>query len=82
MPKPSKFSVQAFSTDEEIWIKILEVLTPSEREEANKSESKIKEPYLSCKEVTVRRTDRTDIAYEILSAFNENGDEWAIYREI
>ena len=63
-------------------MKILEKLTPSEREEANKSESEIKEPYPNCKEVTVRRTDKTDIAYAVRSEIHKNGDEWAIYREI
>ena len=82
MPNPSKFFVPTSSTDEEIWIKILEALTPQEREEANKYESEVKEPYLSCKEVTVRRADKTDIAYAIRSEINKNGDEWAIYREI
>ena len=80
--KPSKFFVPPFSSDEEIWIKILETLEPLEREKADKSESEIKEPYPSCKEVTVRRSDKTDIAYALRSEINKNGDEWAIYREI
>ena len=82
LPMPSKFSVPPFSTDEEIWIKVLEALKPSERKEANKSESEIKEPYPSCKEVIVRRADKTDIAYAIRSEIKKNGDDWAIYREI
>ena len=79
---PSRIFLPSFFANEEIWIKILEALTPLEREEANKSESEIKEPYPSCKEMIVRRTDRTKIAYAISSASNKNGDEWAIYREI
>ncbi len=82
VPNPSKFIVPHFSTEEEIWTQILEALTPLEREEANKSESEIKEPYPSCKEVTVRRTDKTNIAYAIRSEINNYGEEWAIYREI
>ncbi len=80
--KPSKFFVPSFSTDEEIWRKTLEALTPLERAEANKYESEIKEPYPSCKEVTVRRDDKTDIAYAVRSEINKKGEEWAIYREI
>ena len=80
--KPSKFSVPPFATDEEIWIKILEALTPLEREEANKSESEIKEPYPTNKEVTIRRADKTVIAYAIRSEQNKKGEEWAVYREI
>ena len=80
--KPSKFNLPPYSTDEEIWIRILETLTPLERKEANKYKSEIKEPYPNCKEVTVRRTDKTEIAYAVRSEINKNGDEWAIYREI
>ena len=80
--KPSKFSVPPLSTDEEIWIKILEELSPLERKEANRYESEINEPYPSSKEVTVRRTNKTEIAYAVRSEINKNGDEWAIYREI
>ena len=32
---PSKFSVPPFASDDEIWIKILELLTPSEQLEAS-----------------------------------------------
>ena len=82
MPKPSNFSVPPFSTNEEIWIRILAALTPLEREEANKSESEVKEPYPSCKEVIVRTGAKTDIAYAVRSESNKNGDEWSIYREL
>ena len=79
---PSKFSVNHPTTDEEIWVKILSALTPSERKEANKSESDIKEPYPSCKEVIVRKSDKTDIAYTVRNEINKYGYEWAMYREI
>ncbi|WP_320664326.1 hypothetical protein [Prochlorococcus sp. MIT 1223] len=80
-PGPSKFSVQAFATDDLIWDKILETLSQKEREEADKSESEINEPYMGGKEIIVRRKDKTNIAFASLSETNDNNDKWAVYRE-
>ena len=41
---PSKFAVPPFASDDEIWIKILEVLTPSEQLEASRSKSEFNDP--------------------------------------
>ena len=79
---PSKFSVPPFSSDDEIWNKILEVLTPSEKIEANRSKSEFNDPYMGGKEIIVKRLDESDIAVALLSEINDGGDEWAIYREI
>ena len=79
---PSKFSVPPFSSDDEIWNKILEVLTPSEKIEANRSKSEFNDPYMGGKEIIVKRLDESDIAVALLSEINAEGDEWAIYREI
>ena len=62
--------------------KIIEALTPLEREEANNSESEIKEPFPNCKEITVRRANKTEIACAVLSEISKDGDKWVIYREI
>ena len=79
---PSKFSVPPFSSDDDIWNKILELLTPSEKIEANRSKSEFKDPYLGGKEVVVKRFDESEIAVALLSEVNADRDEWAIYREI
>ena len=78
---PSKFSVPPFSSDDEIWIKILEVLTPSEKLEANRSKSEFNNPYIGGKEIIVKRLDESDIAVAFLSEVKSDGDDWAIYRE-
>ena len=78
---PSKFSIPPFATDDEIWKKILEVLTMSERREANRSNSEFNAPYLGGKEIIIRRKDNSDIAVALLSEVRSDGDEWAIYRE-
>ena len=78
---PSKFSVSPFASDEEIWIKILEVLTPVEKLEANRSKSEFNDPYTGGKEIIIKRLDESDIAVALLSEVKANGDEWAIYRE-
>ena len=78
---PSKFSVPPFSSDEEIWIKILEALTPLEKLEANRSKSEFNHPYIGGKEIIVKRSDESDIAVALLSEVKSDGDEWAIYRE-
>ena len=78
---PSKFSVPPFASDEEIWIKILELLTPSEKLEASRSKSEFNDPYFGGKEIVVKRFDESDIAIALLSEVNVDGDEWAIYRE-
>ena len=79
---PSKFSVPPLATDQEIWKKILEVLTPSERTEADISKSEFHHPYIGGKEILIKRFDNTDIAVALLSEVKSEGDEWAIYREI
>ena len=79
---PSKFSVPPFATNDEIWDKILEVLTPSEQSEANRSKSEFNCPYIGGKEIVVKRADQSEIAVALLSEVTSNGDEWAIYREI
>ena len=79
---PSKFSVPPFSSDDEIWNRILEVLTPKEKKEANRLKSEFNDPYMGGKEIIVKRFDESDIAVALLSEVNSDGDEWAIYREI
>ena len=78
---PSKFSVPPFASDDEIWIKIIGLLTPSEQLEANRSKSEFNNPYLGGKEIVVKRSDGSDIAVALLSEVTSDGDEWAIYRE-
>ena len=78
---PSKFSVPPFASDDEIWIKILGALTPSEQLEACRSKSEFNNPYMGCKEIIVKRSDQSDIAVALLSEVTNDGDEWAIYRE-
>ncbi|AIQ97313.1 hypothetical protein [Prochlorococcus sp. MIT 0801] len=79
---PSKFAVPPFASDDEIWIKILEVLTPSEQLEASRSKSEFNDPYVGGKEIIVKRSDYSDIAVALLSEVSDVGDEWAIYREL
>ena len=79
---PSKFSVPPFASDDDIWNEILEVLTPLEKVEANRSKSEFNDPYMGGKEIIVKRFDESDIAVALLSEVNSEGDEWAIYREI
>ena len=79
---PSKFSVPPFASDDEIWNKILEALTPSEKTEANRSKSEFNDPYMGGKEIIVKRFDESDIAIALLSEVKADGDDWAIYREI
>ena len=79
---PSKFSVPPFASDDDIWIRILEVLTPLEQAEASRSESEFNYPYMGGKEIIVKRSDHSDIAVALLSEVTANGDEWAIYREV
>ena len=79
---PSKFSVPPFASDDQIWNEILEVLTPLEKTEANRSKSEFNDPYMGGKEIIVKRFDESDIAVALLSEVNADGDEWAIYREI
>tara|TARA_Y100001968_G_scaffold61815_1_gene52569 strand:- start:1774 stop:2037 length:264 start_codon:yes stop_codon:yes gene_type:complete len=78
---PSKFSVPPFVSDEEIWIKVIEVLTPFEKEEANRSKSEFNDSYTGAREIIVKRFDESVIAVAILSEVKVDGDEWAIYRE-
>ncbi len=78
----SKFSVPPFASDDEIWIKILELLSSSEQLEANRSKSEFNDLYLGGKEIIVKRTDQSEIAVALLSEVTADGDEWAIYREI
>ena len=79
---PSKFSVPPFASDDYIWNKILEALTPSEKSEADRSKSEFNDPYMGGKEIIVKRSDESDIAVALLGEVNADGDEWAIYREI
>ena len=79
---PSKFSVPPFASDDEIWMKILEVLTQSEQSEASRSSSEFNNPYMGGKEIIVKRSDHSDIAVALLSEVTAEGDEWAIYREL
>ena len=79
---PSKFSVPPFASNDEIWNKILEVLTPSEKIEANRLKSEFNDPYMGGKEIIVKRFDDSYIAVALLSEVNADGDEWAIYREL
>ena len=82
-PKPpSKFSVRPLASNEEIWNKILENLCEKDREEADLAASSIEEPYLGCKEITVKRSNKSNIAFASLSEIKENEDEWAVYSEI
>ena len=78
---PSKFSVRALATDDEILEKVLQTLTFEEREEADISQSEIREPYLGGKEITIRRRDKSHIAFASLSEVHRDEDEWAVYRE-
>ena len=79
---PSKFSVPPFASDDEIWVEILEVLTPFEKLQANRSKSEFNDPYMGGKEIIVKRSDQSDIAVALLSEVTADGDEWAIYREL
>ena len=79
---PSKFSVAPFASDDDIWNEILELLTPLEKTEANRSKSEFNDPYMGGKEIIVKRCDESDIAVALLSEVKPDGDEWAIYREI
>ena len=78
---PSRFSVPAFASDDYIWNKILEALTPLEKTEASRSKSVFNDVYMGGKEIIVKRFDESDIAVALLSEVSTNGDEWAIYRE-
>ena len=78
---PSKFSVPPFASDDEIWIEILRVLSPSEQLEASRSHSEFNDPYMGGKEIIVKRSDHSDIAVALLSEVTADGDDWAIYRE-
>ena len=80
--RPSKFSVPPFASDDEIWIKILEVLTPSEQLEASRTKSEFNDPYMGGKEIIVKRADQSEIAVALLSEVTDHGDDWAIYREL
>ena len=79
---PSKFSVPPFASDDFIWKEILELLTPLEKIEANRSKSEFNDPYMGGKEIIVKRSDQSEIAVALLSEVTPDGDEWAIYREI
>ncbi len=79
--RPSKFSVKPLATFDEIWEKILTILNSQDREEADKTQSEINEPYFGAKEITVRRSDRSIIAFASLSEIQNNSDEWSVYKE-
>ena len=79
---PSKFFVAPFASEDDIWNEILELLTPLEKTEANRSKSEFNDPYMGGKEIIVKRSDQSDIAVALLSEVTPDGDEWAIYREL
>ena len=79
---PSKFSVPPFASNDEIWIKILQLLTPSEQLMASRAKSEFNDPYMGGKEIIIKRSDHSDIAVALLSEVTPDGDEWAIYREL
>ena len=79
--RPSKFQVKALASDDEIWSKALETLSPKDREEADKSMSTISEPYLGGKEISIKRKDNSVIAFASLSEIHKDNDEWAVYQE-
>ena len=78
---PSKFSVKPNATDEEIWCKILDTLTSEENQEVDRLVSEIVEPYFGAKEITIRRSDKSIIAFASLSEMNQEDCEWAVYKE-
>ena len=77
----SKFSVPPFASNDEIWDKILDLLTASEKTEADRAKSEFNNPYMGGKEIIVKRFDESHIAVALLSEITTEGDEWAIYRE-
>ena len=79
--RPSKFKVKALASNDEIWKKVLETLSPKERDEADKSKSTITEPYFGAKELSIKRSDNSIIAFASLSEIQEENDEWAVYKE-
>ena len=79
---PSKFSVPPFASDDEKWIKILELLTPSEQLEASRSKSEFNDPYIGGKEIIVKRSDQSDIAVALLSEVTADGDESVSYTHL
>ena len=81
MKGPSKFTIPALSTDDEIWEKILEQLPTKDQNEADKGFSEINEPYLGGKEVIVRRIDKSTIAFASISENHKNDAQWAVYIE-
>tara|TARA_Y100001968_G_scaffold217938_1_gene200541 strand:- start:21387 stop:21641 length:255 start_codon:yes stop_codon:yes gene_type:complete len=78
---PSKFTVGLQATDEEVWEKILETLPNKERNEVDRSKSETKEPYLGGKQILVKRTDYSEIAFASISEIKEDLIEWAVYKE-
>ena len=78
---PSKFSISSTATDDEIWVKVLDLLPSEDREQADKCSSVIQEPYLGGKEIIIRRSNQTNIAYASISEINKDENEWAVYRE-
>ncbi len=79
---PSKFSIRLRATNDELWNEILNTLSEEDRREADKLSSFFDEPYFGCKEITVRRRDKSQIAFASLSEISENEEEWAVYGEI
>ena len=79
---PSKFTVKSDATDDEVWNKILETLTSDERNEADRSISDVHEPYLGCKEIIVKTTKNSNIAYASISEIRQDEIDWSVYKEI
>ena len=79
---PSKFSVGLSASDEEVLDKILETLNPTDKLDVDRSACLIEEPYLGSKEITIRRSDKSIIAFASLSEIHSNDIEWAVYTEV
>ena len=78
---PSKFSIRSSASNDEIWEKIMQTLTNQEKTEADKTKSIVYEPYFGSKEITVKRSDSSNIAFASLSEVHKSENEWAVYRE-
>tara|TARA_Y100001968_G_scaffold17086_2_gene13583 strand:- start:633 stop:875 length:243 start_codon:yes stop_codon:yes gene_type:complete len=78
----SKFTVKAGATEDEIWNKILETLTPEERAEAVRSFSEVNEPYEGGKEITIKTNDKSNIAFASISEIRKLETDWSVYKEV
>ena len=78
---PSKFTVGLEANEDEIWEKIIETLSCNDRKDVDRSRSEIKEPYLGGKQIIVKRTDNSEIAFASISEIKVSLIEWAVYKE-